>query len=69
MQIASPSPGASVPCLVPPPVNATCLANSANPGTTPLEAVEVQTGARLHEDDIIRHDDACGRTDRCLDER
>ena len=33
----------------------------ANPGATPLEVVEVQTGACLDEDDIVRHDDAYGR--------
>jgi len=28
-----------------------------NPGTTPLRLIEVQTGANLSEDDIIRLDD------------
>ena len=34
----------------------------ANPGRIPLELVEVQTGSYLHEDDIVRLDDAYGRT-------
>ena len=33
-----------------------------NPGPAPLELVEVQTGDYLGEDDIIRHDDAYGRS-------
>ena len=32
-----------------------------NPGDTPLELVEVQTGGYLGEDDIVRHEDAYGR--------
>ena len=28
-----------------------------NPGTTPLRLIEVQTGANLSEDDIVRLDD------------
>lgn len=32
-----------------------------NPGTTPLEIIEVQTGSYLGEDDIVRFDDAYGR--------
>ncbi len=35
----------------------------ANPGTGPLELVEVQTGAYLEEDDIVRYEDAYGRAD------
>ena len=35
-----------------------------NPGATPLELVEVQTGSYLGEDDIVRFDDVYGRTDR-----
>ena len=34
-----------------------------NPGETPLELVEVQTGAYLGEDDIVRFEDAYGRAD------
>ena len=34
-----------------------------NPGEAPLDLVEVQTGDYLGEDDIVRFDDACGRTD------
>ena len=34
-----------------------------NPGTAPLELVEVQTGSYLEEDDILRFDDAYGRAD------
>lgn len=32
-----------------------------NPGRIPLELIEVQSGAYLAEDDIIRHDDVYGR--------
>ena len=32
-----------------------------NPGTVPLHLVEVQTGAYLEEDDIVRIDDDYGR--------
>lgn len=35
----------------------------ANPGTIPLELIEVQTGSYLGEDDIIRYEDNYGRTD------
>ena len=35
-----------------------------NPGTAPLELIEVQSGAYLGEDDIIRFKDAYGRVDR-----
>ena len=34
-----------------------------NPGTAPLELVEVQTGSYLGEDDILRFEDAYGRAD------
>lgn len=34
-----------------------------NPGQTPLEIVEVQTGSYLGEDDILRFEDAYGRVD------
>ena len=34
-----------------------------NPGDAPLELVEVQTGSYLGEDDILRYEDAYGRTD------
>ena len=33
-----------------------------NPGTTPLEIIEVQSGSWLDEDDIVRFEDAYGRT-------
>lgn len=33
----------------------------ANPGTIPLEIIEVQSGSYLGEDDIIRYDDVYGR--------
>ena len=35
-----------------------------NPGTEPLEIIEIQSGAYLGEDDIVRLDDAYGRTER-----
>jgi mannose-1-phosphate guanylyltransferase/mannose-6-phosphate isomerase len=34
----------------------------ANPGTLPLEIIEVQSGSYLGEDDIIRYEDTYGRT-------
>ncbi len=34
-----------------------------NPGTSPLEIIEVQTGSYLEEDDIERFEDAYGRAD------
>ena len=34
----------------------------ANPGTIPLEIIEVQSGSYLGEDDIVRLEDAYGRT-------
>jgi len=34
----------------------------ANPGRTPLEMIEVQSGAYLGEDDIVRFDDTYGRS-------
>ena len=34
-----------------------------NPGSAPLEIIEVQTGSYLEEDDIQRFDDAYGRSD------
>ena len=33
----------------------------ANPGTIPLEIIEVQSGSYLGEDDIIRFEDTYGR--------
>ncbi|MFA6013592.1 MAG: mannose-1-phosphate guanylyltransferase/mannose-6-phosphate isomerase [Gallionellaceae bacterium] len=33
----------------------------ANPGTIPLEIIEVQSGGYLGEDDIVRYDDSYGR--------
>jgi mannose-1-phosphate guanylyltransferase/mannose-6-phosphate isomerase len=35
----------------------------ANPGTIPLEIIEVQSGGYLGEDDIVRFEDTYGRTD------
>jgi len=32
-----------------------------NPGKVPLEIIEVQSGAYLGEDDIVRFDDSYGR--------
>ena len=34
----------------------------ANPGTIPLEIIEVQSGRYLGEDDIVRFEDTYGRT-------
>ena len=34
----------------------------SNPGTIPLEIIEVQSGGYLGEDDIVRLDDHYGRT-------
>ncbi len=34
----------------------------ANPGTIPLEIIEVQSGSYLGEDDIVRFEDHYGRT-------
>lgn len=36
----------------------------ANPGTIPLEIIEVQSGGYLGEDDIVRFEDTYGRTDK-----
>jgi mannose-1-phosphate guanylyltransferase / mannose-6-phosphate isomerase len=36
----------------------------ANPGTIPLEIIEVQSGSYLGEDDIVRFDDTYGRTEK-----
>ena len=33
----------------------------ANPGTSPLEIIEVQSGGYLGEDDIVRFEDNYGR--------
>jgi len=38
-----------------------CTHRLANPGKIPLEVIEVQTGAYLEEDDIVRLDDDFGR--------
>jgi mannose-1-phosphate guanylyltransferase/mannose-6-phosphate isomerase len=35
----------------------------ANPGTIPLEIIEVQSGSYLGEDDIVRFEDSYGRTE------
>jgi mannose-1-phosphate guanylyltransferase/mannose-6-phosphate isomerase len=34
----------------------------ANPGKTPLEIIEVQSGSYLGEDDIVRFEDNYGRS-------
>lgn len=34
----------------------------ANPGAIPLEIIEVQSGGYLDEDDIVRFEDAYGRS-------
>jgi mannose-1-phosphate guanylyltransferase/mannose-6-phosphate isomerase len=34
----------------------------ANPGDTPLEIIEVQSGSYLGEDDIVRFEDTYGRS-------
>jgi mannose-1-phosphate guanylyltransferase/mannose-6-phosphate isomerase len=36
----------------------------ANPGSIPLEIIEVQSGGYLGEDDIVRFEDTYGRTDK-----
>ncbi len=36
----------------------------ANPGTIPLEIIEVQSGSYLGEDDIVRFEDTYGRSDK-----
>lgn len=36
----------------------------ANPGTIPLEIIEVQSGSYLGEDDIVRYEDTYGRSDK-----
>jgi mannose-6-phosphate isomerase-like protein (cupin superfamily) len=38
-----------------------CVHRLANPGRIPVEIVEVQTGAYLEEDDIVRIEDDYGR--------
>ena len=38
-----------------------CVHRLANPGRIPVEIVEVQTGAYLEEDDIVRMEDDYGR--------
>ena len=38
-----------------------CVHRLANPGRIPVEIVEVQTGAYLEEDDILRVEDDFGR--------
>jgi mannose-1-phosphate guanylyltransferase/mannose-6-phosphate isomerase len=40
-----------------------------NPGKTPLEVIEVQSGGYLGEDDIVRFDDRYGRPTGTADER
>jgi mannose-6-phosphate isomerase-like protein (cupin superfamily) len=34
-----------------------------NPGETPLDIIEVQSGSYLGEDDIVRFEDMYGRSD------
>ncbi|NDF99666.1 MAG: cupin domain-containing protein, partial [Chitinophagia bacterium] len=36
----------------------------ANPGTIPLEIIEVQSGGYLGEDDIVRLEDSYGRIEK-----
>jgi mannose-6-phosphate isomerase-like protein (cupin superfamily) len=38
-----------------------CVHRLANPGKIPVEIIEVQTGAYLEEDDIVRFEDDFGR--------
>jgi mannose-6-phosphate isomerase-like protein (cupin superfamily) len=38
-----------------------CVHRLANPGKIPVEIIEVQTGAYLEEDDIVRLEDDFGR--------
>jgi mannose-6-phosphate isomerase-like protein (cupin superfamily) len=38
-----------------------CVHRLANPGKIPVEIIEVQTGAYLEEDDIVRFADDFGR--------
>jgi mannose-6-phosphate isomerase-like protein (cupin superfamily) len=38
-----------------------CVHRLSNPGRIPVEIVEVQTGAYLEEDDIVRFEDDYGR--------
>ena len=40
-----------------------CAHRLANPGKIPVEIVEVQTGAYLEEDDIVRIEDDFGRAE------
>jgi mannose-1-phosphate guanylyltransferase/mannose-6-phosphate isomerase len=40
-----------------------CRHRIMNPGSIPLELIEVQTGSYLGEDDIVRFEDRYGRTD------
>ena len=42
-------------------ISATQWHRVENPGKTPLEMIEVQTGTYLGEDDIVRLEDAYGR--------
>ena len=39
-----------------------CMHRLSNPGKIPLKIIEVQSGAYLEEDDIIRFDDNYGRS-------
>ena len=40
-----------------------CRHRLTNPGRIPVELIEVQSGAYLGEDDIVRFDDVYGRSD------
>ena len=39
-----------------------CKHRRSNPGRIPVELIEVQSGAYLGEDDIVRFDDVYGRS-------
>ena len=39
-----------------------CMHRLSNPGKIPLKIIEVQSGAYLEEDDIVRFDDNYGRS-------
>jgi len=39
-----------------------CIHRLANPGKIPVEIIEIQTGAYLEEDDIVRIEDDFGRS-------
>ena len=43
-----------------------CKHRLTNPGRIPVELIEVQSGAYLGEDDIVRFEDAYGRSQRAF---